>query len=52
MRSADLLFLRERAESGAFRPVIDRTYAFARIVDAYSYGDTGHKKGNVVLAFE
>jgi NADPH:quinone reductase-like Zn-dependent oxidoreductase len=49
VRPADLLLLRTLAESGAFRPVVDRTYEFARIVDAYSYVDTGHKKGNVLL---
>jgi NADPH:quinone reductase-like Zn-dependent oxidoreductase len=49
VRPADLLVLRSLAESGAFRPVIDRTYEFARIVDAYSHVDTGHKKGNVVI---
>jgi NADPH:quinone reductase-like Zn-dependent oxidoreductase len=49
VRPADLLFLRSLAESGAFRPVIDRTYEFARIVDAYRHVDTGHKKGNVVI---
>jgi len=49
VRSADLDFLRALAESGAFRPVIDRTYEFARIVDAHRYVDMGRKKGNVVL---
>jgi len=52
VRAGDLLFLRAVAESGAFKPVIDRTYPFARIVDAYTYVDTGHKKGNVVITLE
>jgi NADPH:quinone reductase-like Zn-dependent oxidoreductase len=51
-RPDDLQFLRTLAESGAFTPVIDRTYAFARIVDAHAYVDTGHKKGNVVVVLE
>jgi NADPH:quinone reductase-like Zn-dependent oxidoreductase len=51
-RAADLLFLRAVAESGAFKPVIDRTYPFARIVDAHAYVDTGRKKGNVVITLE
>jgi len=51
VQTADLDFLRALAESGAFKPVIDRTYEFARIVDAHAYVDTGHKKGNVVLTF-
>jgi NADPH:quinone reductase-like Zn-dependent oxidoreductase len=50
VRPADLQFLKTLAESGAFRPLIDRTYEFARIVDAHAYVDTGRKKGNVVLA--
>jgi NADPH:quinone reductase-like Zn-dependent oxidoreductase len=47
-----LLLLRELAESGALKPVIDRTYEFAHIVDAYGYVDTGRKKGNVVITLE
>jgi NADPH:quinone reductase-like Zn-dependent oxidoreductase len=49
VRPADLDFLRALAESGAFKPVVDRTYEFSRIVDAHRYVDTGRKKGNVVL---
>ena len=52
VRAADLLFLRALAESGEFKPVIDRTYEFARIVDAHAYVDTGRKKGNVVMTFD
>jgi NADPH:quinone reductase-like Zn-dependent oxidoreductase len=48
-RVEDLMILAELAVSGAFKPVIDRTYALARIADAHAYVDTGHKKGNVVL---
>lgn len=47
-----LLFLRALAESGAFRPVIDRTYPFARIAEAHAYVDTGRKRGNVVIAMD
>ena len=36
-------------ESGAFRPVIDRHYPLAEIVDAYTYVETGRKIGNVVI---
>ena len=52
MRTADLLFLQALAETGAFKPVIDRTYPFARIVDAHAYVDTGRKRGNVVITLE
>lgn len=49
VRTPDLLLLRTLAESGAFKPVIDRTYPFARIADAHAYVDTGRKRGNVVI---
>jgi NADPH:quinone reductase-like Zn-dependent oxidoreductase len=48
-RVEDLMLLAELAVSGAFRPVIDRTYALTRIADAHAYVDTGHKKGSVVI---
>src|SRR5262245_32315173 len=48
-RAEDLLFLATLAESGALRPVIDRTYPLALIVEAHSYVDTGRKRGNVVV---
>lgn len=34
---------------GAYRPVIDRTYDFSELRDAYAYVDTGRKVGNVVV---
>lgn len=37
---------------GAFRPAIDRCYAFDQIVEAHHYVDRGHKKGNVVLILD
>ena len=48
-RRKDLVYLGELAESGAFKPVIDRTYPLARIADAHAYVDTGRKKGSVVI---
>jgi len=35
--------------SGAFVPVIDRTYPLEQIVEAYEYVETGQKIGNVVI---
>ena len=48
-RTSDLLKLKQLAESGEFRPVIDRTYALEEIVAAHRYADQGHKKGNVIV---
>jgi len=48
-KKADLLVLKELAESGAFRPVIDRRYTLDEIVEAHRYVDLGHKKGNVIV---
>jgi NADPH:quinone reductase-like Zn-dependent oxidoreductase len=47
--TADLTLLRQLAESGQIRPVIDRCYRLDQIVDAHRYVDTGHKRGNVVV---
>jgi len=45
----DLQFLATLAQDGHFTPVIDRTYPFEQIVEAYKYVGTGRKRGNVVL---
>jgi NADPH:quinone reductase-like Zn-dependent oxidoreductase len=43
---------RDLMESGQFRPVLDRSYPLAEIVDAYRYVETGQKVGNVVITVE
>jgi len=48
-KKEDLLVVKELAESGAFRPVIDRRYTLDEIVKAHRYVDLGHKKGNVIV---
>lgn len=45
----DVLFLKELAEKGEFKPVIDKQYDLDQIVEAYKYVESGQKTGNVVL---
>jgi NADPH:quinone reductase-like Zn-dependent oxidoreductase len=45
----DVIFLKELAESGKFKPLVDRSYHIDNIVDAYRYVETGQKTGNVVI---
>ena len=46
---ADLLTLKDLAESGAIKPVIDRTYPLAETADAFRYLATGHTRGKIVI---
>ncbi len=50
LRREDLVLLGELATKGEIKPVIDRTYALDDLVAAHRYVDTGHKRGNVVVA--
>lgn len=45
----DVKFLKELAETGNFKPVIDSHYTLEEIVDAYRYVETRQKTGNVVV---
>jgi NADPH:quinone reductase-like Zn-dependent oxidoreductase len=48
-RVEHLLVLKELAEAGRFRPVIDRRYPLERIVEAHAHVDSGRKRGSVVI---
>lgn len=45
-------YLKELAESGKFKPVIDRQYPFEKLPEAYKYVHTGQKTGNVVISID
>lgn len=45
-------YMRRLMESGQFTPVIDRTYGFDEIVEAYRYVETGRKVGNVIISVQ
>ena len=45
----EVLFLKDLIEAGKYRPVIDRCYPLADVVEATRYVETRQKTGNVVL---
>ncbi|RKO21576.1 NAD(P)-dependent alcohol dehydrogenase [Pseudarthrobacter phenanthrenivorans] len=47
--AADLARVAELAETGKFKPVIDRVFSLPDIAEAHRYVDAGRKVGNVVV---
>lgn len=48
-RQEDIEFIRDIAEKGLFKPVVDRKYKLEEIVEAHRYVESGKKTGNVLL---
>jgi NADPH:quinone reductase-like Zn-dependent oxidoreductase len=48
-RAEHLILIKELAEKGAIKPVIDRTYTLEQVPEAHRYVETGRKRGNVVV---
>jgi NADPH:quinone reductase-like Zn-dependent oxidoreductase len=46
-----ILFMNELLENNEFKPVIDKTYHFSEIKEAYQYVVSGNKTGNVIVSF-
>ena len=47
---AEIRRTKQLIESGEFKPLVDRSYPLAEIVEAYRYVETGQKVGGVAIA--
>ena len=52
LRMRDLKIIKEMAEAGTLKTILDRTYRLEQIQEAQVYVEKGHKVGNVVILME
>jgi NADPH:quinone reductase-like Zn-dependent oxidoreductase len=48
-KGKDMELITNLIESGALKPIIDRTYSLAQAADAHRYSEHGHAKGKIVV---